>query len=132
MTERPARILIVDDDDDFVAAVLAFLTREGYDVRRARNAREGLALAALVQPDLILMDVIMEERTAGFFAIQQLRRMTGLEAVPIFVLSSIYDVESFTIGPDASWLAHDEFFRKPVDLPALAARIAQRVHQVSA
>jgi two-component system alkaline phosphatase synthesis response regulator PhoP len=131
MSRFPARILIVDDDDDFVAALVAYLSNEGYDVRRAQSARNGLTVAALLRPDLILMDVVMEERTAGFFAIQQLRHTPGLENIPVFVLSSIYETEQFDIAPDSAWVATPEFFRKPVDLAKLAARIAAKLEEVA-
>lgn len=118
------KILMVDDDRDFVEAMSSFLESNGYRVVRAFDGREGLRLAKMERPDLILMDIIMSERTEGFFVVQELRRVPGLESVPIFVVSSLYQaLPDFGIQAEKQWLSHDEFFSKPVDLPAFLAKI---------
>jgi DNA-binding response OmpR family regulator len=128
MSTQKKRIVLVDDDDDFSAAVTAFLELHGYEVHRATGGRAGLALAKQVHPDLVIMDVMMDERTDGFFAVQNLRRMPGLEQVPVFVVSSIYSVaKDFRVTEDRGWLAHDKFFTKPVDLKALLKAITARI-----
>jgi CheY-like chemotaxis protein len=124
------KILIVDDDADFSEALSSFLEANGYRVLQARDGSEGLRLAKTQQPDLILMDVVMRERTEGFFTIQEIRHTPGLEDTPVFVLSSIYSqVPGFLITPEASWLSHDEFFAKPVDPPQLLEKIRVRLGQ---
>jgi CheY-like chemotaxis protein len=128
MSSHGKRILLVADDDDVAAAVSTFLELHGFEVHRAADARAGLNLARQLRPDLVLMDVIMGERTDGFFAVQSLRRTPGLEHVPVFVVSSVYSASpEFQVAPERSWLAHDEFFAKPVDLPALLKAISARV-----
>ncbi|HSJ06078.1 MAG TPA: response regulator [Longimicrobiales bacterium] len=124
---RHNTILIVDDDADFAEALASFLEANGYRVLRAASGRDGMTLARLERPDLILMDVMMEERTEGFFRVQELRRTPGLDDIPIFVISSMYSIENFDIEPDPSWLGHDEFFRKPVDVPRLLRQINARL-----
>jgi CheY-like chemotaxis protein len=122
------KILIVDDDADFAEALSSFLEANGYQVIQARDGSEGLRLAKTQRPDLILMDVIMRERTEGFFTIQEIRHTPGLENTPVFVLSSIYSqVPGFRVTPEASWLSHDEFFAKPVDPPQLLEKIRSRL-----
>lgn len=119
------RIVLVDDDDDFSAAVGSFLELHGYEVHRAIDGRAGVTLAKRVHPDLIIMDILMNERTDGFFAVNNLRRTPGLEQVPIFVVSSIYTVApEFQVRPDKGWLAYDNFFTKPVDLKVLLKAIS--------
>ncbi len=128
MSSDKKRIVLVDDDDDFSAAVTAFLELHGYEVHRAPGGREGVALARRVHPDLVLMDIVMEERTEGFFAVQNLRRTPGLETVPVFVVTSIYTiVPDFKVTPDQGWLADDKFFTKPVDLKALLKAISAQL-----
>ena len=120
-------ILIVDDDPDFVESTGSFLESRGHRVTRARDSDEGIEIARAIHPDAIVMDVMMKERTEGFFAIQEIRRIESLSDVPIFAVSAVYTQEpEFDIRPDAGWLAHDEFFRKPVDLEELARRIEAR------
>ena len=59
MTPAAKRILIVDDDRDFVEATQAFLEANGFTVLRAHNGRDGVKLARMERPDLILMDIMM-------------------------------------------------------------------------
>jgi CheY-like chemotaxis protein len=120
-------ILIVDDDTDFAEALASFLEANGYRVLRATSGAAGVAAAREQRPDLILMDVMMEERTEGFFRVQELRRTRELADTPIFVISSIYAVEQFMVEPQRSWLGHDEFFSKPVDVPMLLRQINARM-----
>lgn len=124
MTEHRRRILIVDDDPDYAEATAAYLRAHGLEVAHAHSGEEGLQAARVRRPDLILMDVMMEERTSGFFTVQRLRRDPALKDVPIIVVTSLYsDVPDFRIEPDPGWAAYDEFLPKPVDLDVLMDRI---------
>jgi len=120
------KILIIDDDPDFAESIATFLELHGHSVVHTGNSAEGLTLAAALRPDVILCDVMMKERTEGFFTAQQLRRTPGVEHARILMLSSIYTtVPSFRVTPDASWLAHSEFMAKPVDPEKLLAKIEE-------
>ena len=124
---EPKTVLIVDDDSDFVRAIQALLESSGYRVRSAANGREGLQLAKAAQPDLILLDVMMSERTEGFFVLQEMRRIPALSKTPVIVVSSIYSEEPvFRVNPDAGWLPADLFLAKPVN-PARLLSEAQRL-----
>lgn len=113
---NPKKVLIIDDDPDFVSALEVLLQSSGYEVCAAANGREGLHLAKTQQPDLILLDVMMTERTEGFFTLQELRRTPGLKSTPVIVISSIYAEQPlFRVSPEAGWLPADLFLPKPVD-----------------
>ena len=128
MNSGARKILIVDDDRDFVEAVSTFLEAHGCVVLKAHDGKEGLALAKMERPELIVMDIVMNERTEGFFTIQEIRRTAELKNVPIFVLSSLYSkIEDFGVPPERDWLAHDEFFSKPVNMPELLEKIRRRI-----
>ena len=128
MTMEEKRILIVDDDRDFVEAVACFLEANRFTVFQAHDGKEGVKLAKLERPDLILMDIMMNERTEGFFTIQEMRRDAELKGVPIFVISSFCThLPDFEIPESGGWLAHDMFFSKPVDLVQLLEKIRQRL-----
>jgi twitching motility two-component system response regulator PilH len=121
-------ILLVDDDDDHAAAVGAFLDAHGYGVLRAHSAAEGIALARAERPALVLLDVMMEDATAGLRALDELRRLPELQAMPIVVVSSIYGaIPGFRISANPDWLQHDGFLAKPVDLDALLALVRSRL-----
>ena len=122
------RILIVDDDHDFVEAISCFLEVNGFRVFRAHDGAEGIKLAKMHRPDLILMDIMMNERTEGFFTIHEIRRDPALQSVPIFVLSSFCTrLPDFEIPSSGGWLTHDMFFTKPVDTVQLLDKIRERV-----
>lgn len=113
---NPKKVLIIDDDPDFVSALEALLQSSGYEVCAAANGKEGLQLAKTQQPDLILLDVMMTERTEGFFTLQELRRTPGLKSTPVIVISSIYAEQPlFRVSPEAGWLPANLFLPKPVD-----------------
>ena len=120
--------MIVDDDVDFVEAISALLEVNGFTVLRAYDGREGLRLAKMGRPDLIIMDIIMSERTEGSFTVQEVRKTMGLIDIPIFVVSSLYSGdEDFRTSPDSAWLNHDEFFSKPLNTLQLLEKIRQRL-----
>lgn len=120
MSEQSGRILIVDDDPDFSESTAAFLEMHGFEVERSCSGTDGLRAARSEPPDVIVMDVMMEERTAGFFTVQQLRREERLAGIPVIMVSSIYeDDPAFGIPPEKEWLRHDAFLSKPLDLDAL-------------
>lgn len=128
MTTTEKTILIVDDDEDFVESLSCFLEMHHFRVLKARNGAEGVRVARGEHPDLILMDVMMGERTEGFFTIQQIRHIKELKDSPIFVLSSLYSqIPEFGITLESSWLAHDDFLPKPVDMNQLLERIHERI-----
>ena len=122
------RILIVDDDHDFVEAVSCFLELNGFKVFRAYDGAQGVKLAKIERPDLVLMDIMMNERTEGFFAIHEIRRDPALKNVPIFVVSSFCTaLPDFEIPSSGGWLSHDMFFTKPVNMSQLLENIRERV-----
>ena len=122
------RILIVDDDRDFVDAVAALLEANGFIVSKAHDGGEGIRLAKMERPDLILMDIMMNDRTEGFFTVHEMRRDPALDGVPIFVLSSLgAELPDFKIPSSGGWLAHDMFLAKPVDPVQLLEKIRQYV-----
>ena len=115
-------VLIIDDDSDYVRSTQALLESAGYKVRSASNGRDGLQLAKALEPNLVLLDVMMSERTEGFFVLQEMRRVPGLNNTPVIVLSSIYtDEPTFRVDPEAGWLPASLFLAKPVEPARLLA-----------
>lgn len=125
-------ILIVDDDADFQESLSSFLEAHGYAALRAYDGRRGAALAKSERPDLIIMDIMMDERTEGFFTIQEIRRTPELAKVPVFVVSALYAAtQDFAISPGRDWMAHDEFFPKPINMDELLEKIQARLSERS-
>jgi two-component system, OmpR family, response regulator len=106
-------ILIVDDDPDVVAACRLVLEREGYTVECASNADEGLRAVEALGPDLLVLDVMMEEPDDGLRLARQLRR-SGHD-LPILMLTSVNQAMNLSIGKDEEIVPVDEFLEKPAD-----------------
>ncbi len=119
-----ATVLLVDDDCDFRESLGSFLTSNGLRVIEASDGREALGVAMSERPQVIVMDIMMNERTEGFFTLQSIRRTPELREIPVIVVSSLYsDVTSFSVSPERSWMGQNEFFAKPVDMPRLLTAI---------
>jgi CheY-like chemotaxis protein len=119
---EPKTVLIIDDDSDYIRSIQALLESSGYKVRSAANGRDGLQLAKTLEPDLVLLDIMMSERTEGFFVLQEMRRVPALNNTPVIVVSSIYsDERSFRVDPEAGWLPANLFLAKPVEPARLLA-----------
>ena len=119
-------VLIIDDDPDFTAATKHLLESCGYEVRTAPDGRQGYELARSIAPDLILLDVMMTERTEGFFTLERIRQTDTLKHTPVIIISSIYtEHPRFTVSPDAGWLPADLFLAKPVDPARLVSEAAR-------
>lgn len=127
------KILIIDDDVDFVEIQKTVLESHGYEVRHAFNGKEGLALAAGYKPDLILLDLMMEHYDTGFVVAKKLKEDPALAGVPILMLSGVaretgvkFDLDS---NAERAWIKADFFLNKPVRAEELVARVAALLGQ---
>jgi len=108
------RLLLVDDDADFVETNRAVLEENGYDVIVAYNGRECLDQVKKSKPDLILLDIMMTTVGDGMFVAQDLRRNDATQDIPIIVITSLNQVSPYNMGPDDAWMPVDAFLQKPV------------------
>lgn len=115
------KILVIDDDPDIVEAVAAFLDRHGFVVKSAGSRRDGMAAVRKEDPDLVILDVMMEEPDDGFAMAQELRR-EGFHK-PILLLTSISRVTGFAYGSDESTVPVDGFLEKPVSPQVLIEKV---------
>lgn len=118
-----ARILVVDDDPDITFAVSLFLKREGHEVQIAASRAEGMKELASFKPDLMVLDVMMEQPDDGIAMAQELRR-TG-QTLPILMLTSVGKVTGMTFDRDNDLVPVDAFFEKPVKPEDLLKKVAE-------
>ena len=111
MTAEKPRILCVDDDPDVLSYLQMVLEKEGFEFVSAASAEEGLRAFKQTAPDLIILDLMMEEVDAGTRFVKDLKLLGG--EVPIFMLSSVGDNLSMTTDYSALGLAG--VFQKPID-----------------
>ncbi len=115
------KVLIVDDDPDIVDSVSLVLKAEGYGVAAATSREEAMRAVETEKPDLIILDVMMEQPDDGFVVAQDLRRK-GIKT-PIIILSSIGHVTGYKYGKDSEVAPVDEFVSKPIAPKALLAKV---------
>ncbi len=113
------RILLVEDEEDLATALRALLVQERYLVDWARNLREAYDKLADVEPDLLVLDIMLPEgEDAGFQLAQELRQM-GYQR-PILFLTARDTLEERVQGLD---LGGDDYLTKPFDVPEFMARV---------
>ena len=108
------KVLLVDDDKDFVEVTRVLLESNGYKVVTAHSGKGARKKAIAEKPDLIILDVMMETDTAGFDAARWLRSQEMTAKTPVIMLTGVNQKYPFQFGPDDIWLPVDEFFEKPV------------------
>ena len=114
-------VLVVDDDPGVRQLVRANLEAEGYAVREAGSADEGLALLEEEPPDLLLLDVMMPE-VDGWEMLRRVQERYGLGAIPVLVFSGT--IEERTVA-DAAVRGARGFLGKPFDLQQLIDQAKQ-------
>jgi DNA-binding response OmpR family regulator len=121
-----AKILLVDDDKDLVAAYRMMLTANGHEVTCAYSAGEARSVAAEADRfDLVLLDVMMESLTAGFDLARELHERWP--RLPIVMVSAIQDATKVPFGfePDEDYLPVFQFVQKPTDPQVVVDRVEQ-------
>ena len=124
----PPRILVVDDDPDFVEVIRLLLGSEGFSIESASNGEEAMALMRLQRPDLVILDVMMRGILDGLRTGQEMRSNGDLRSVPILMVSSISDSAFAGLLPQADTLPADNFLTKPIDGAVLVAEVKRLLH----
>jgi excisionase family DNA binding protein len=110
-TQTGPLILIVDDDERVREYVRVNLEMEGYTVREAGSAEEGLGVLEEVSPDLVLLDVMMPE-VDGWEMLRRLQERHGVGAIPVVMFSG--KVEDLGVE-EATARGAQGFLGKPFD-----------------
>lgn len=118
------KILIVDDDSDFVEAVTMILNSKKFEVATAYNGREGLKKVKTELPDLIVLDVMMPEKD-GYAVCKELKSDPQWNHIPILLLTGVVSHISTTRYTQEMGMETeaDDFLDKPVEPEVLVKRI---------
>ena len=116
-----AKILVVDDDPDIVEATKLFLEKEGHQIDVAYNRQDGLEKVRSFNPDLLILDVIMEQPDDGFTMAQELRRKGN--KLPILMLTSVESASGLSFGKDSEMVPVDDFQSKPIEPAVLVQKV---------
>jgi len=126
--EKKAKILLVDDDVDFVESTKIILESKPYEVIVAREGEEGLRKAREENPDLILLDIIMPVKD-GFTAAEQLKKDPQLSKIPVLMLTGFAAKGQETSIPVSRGFAleTEDYIDKPVRPEELLARVDKQL-----
>ena len=145
----PKRVLVIDDDENVIRFFSLALSENGYEPIGASDGGEGLEKVKEVQPDLIVLDVMMPRRS-GFVLFKQLRKNPEYEKIPVIMVTGVADelekqMTEHETGEDAfdglkQSLAHaiknmrdeglvrpEKFIDKPVDPEDLVAAVRELI-----
>ncbi|MBI2325337.1 MAG: response regulator transcription factor [Chloroflexi bacterium] len=121
-----ARIIIADDEQDFLWALRRDLSMTGHEVIAASDGVEALALARRRPPDLLVLDIAMPHLD-GLQAVRRLRSDSVLAAIPVLFLTARSAIDDRVRALEAGG---DDYLVKPFDLRELGARIHALLRRV--
>ncbi len=125
MTDK-VRVLLVDDDPDFVEANSIVLEASGFEVLAASSGEEGLRMVKEENPDVVILDVMMEHTDEGFAVARRIRSRLHSD-VPIIMLTSVGKVTGYEFNPEENpdFFPVDVFLEKPVPPSILVNRVRE-------
>jgi len=116
VTEAPARVLIVEDDQTVAEVVTRYLERDGFAVESVADGREALARADAQLPDLVVLDIMLP----GLDGLEVCRRLRARAPIPVVMLTARGSEEDRILGLD---LGADDYVSKPFSPRELTARV---------
>jgi len=113
----PKKILIIDDDIDLVEAMRLILEAEGFEVIDAQDGEKGIEKVDQENPDLVILDVMMETQDEGFHVAYKIRANRNAADIPIIMLTAVGQETGFKFDKDKDedFLPVNEFIEKPIN-----------------
>ncbi len=110
------KVLIIDDDSDFCEATKLILENGGFEVFLAEDGKSGVEAASKIQPDLAIVDMMMETWSEGFNVVSKLRATDSTKKIKLVLLSAV-DIQgpySEATGPSDDVAKVDLVLAKPI------------------
>ncbi len=125
------KVLMIDDDPEFVDAISNLLDAKGYEVHTASNGQDGIAKAKAEDPDLILLDVMMTTKNEGFNVARELHEDDKLKETPVIIMTGIRREMNLPFGfePDEAWLPVKKVLEKPVKPEVLLSAVSENIRK---
>ncbi len=118
-----AKILVVDDDPDFVEVTRIVLESNGYDVVSASDGDEAIEQMKKESPNLVLLDIMMSQPLDGVEVSRKMLDDEEMRKVPIIVVSSITDSPHLAEFPSDEYLPIDDWISKPAEPKVLLEKV---------
>lgn len=124
-----AKILVIDDDPDFVNATRIVLEKDGHTIKNAKNGSEGFQKAKEEHPDLIILDVMMDSILDGVSTSRKLHEDSTTANIPIIMVTSISSTSYAEVFPTDEYLHVRTFMSKPIRPADLAKQVNVVLHK---
>lgn len=134
MTEQK-RLLIIDDDPDFVEAIKSILDAAGYIVDVTYNPKTGLQALQGQVYDLLLLDIMMGRGAEGIMIARKLRKDPKLREMPVLIITGIREQMAFLFPGEPvhpRFVAVDEVVEKPVEPKLLLEKVSTLIGMAEA
>ena len=109
-------ILIIDDDED-IRDVMSMILKETYQIKNADSKEMGTEMLADYKPDLIVLDVMMEDMDSGFKMCRDLKKNENFKNIKILMVTNIDNETKINFKAemgDEDWLPVDDYIIKPL------------------
>lgn len=126
MTEGK-KLLIIDDDPDFVEGIVAILETAGYDIETAYNPKDGFEALESKHYDMLLLDIMMGRGAEGVMIARKMRKNPKLRQMPVLIITGIREQIAYLFpgGPvHPHFVDVDELVEKPVEPELLLDRVS--------
>lgn len=123
MADKKKLILCVDDDADILEQLRLVLEKNGYRFAGASSAKAAVGVYQKEKPDLVIVDLMMEEVDAGTQLVKELKALGN--RAPVYMLSAVGDQLGQTVSPGELGLSG--VFQKPLDFNSLLATLKTRL-----
>lgn len=120
------KLLMIDDDPDFVEGIVSILTNAGYEVDTAYNPDDGFKALETYKYDLLLLDIMMGRGAEGVMIARKMRKDPKLKELPVLIITGIREQIAY-LFPGQPVHPHfvdvDELVEKPVEPDLLLERV---------
>ncbi len=128
-----AKVMIVDDDRDFMDSICRVLQHRGHQTTAIYDTEEVIDKLEREPHEVLVLDVMFPENAAaGFHLAQEIRKHKTLTRLPILILSAINTKFPMGFGPgdiDETWMPVQDFLEKPIDFDVLSAKVEKLAGQ---
>ena len=110
------KVLLVDDDVDFIDLNKAVLENQGFEVSMAFSGREAMDKVKFERPDLIVLDLMMEKHDSGFTLAKTIKADPLYKHIPVLMLTAVASETGFDFSQemDGYWMKTDDYASKPL------------------
>ena len=129
------KLLMIDDDPDFVSGIKAILATGDYEVDVAYNPKDGLHALQSKQYDLLLLDIMMGRGAEGIMIARKLRKDAKLREMPVLIITGMREQIAFLVPGEPvhpRFVDVDELMEKPVEPKLLLDKVSSLIQAAEA